>query len=357
MANEPAKRVLIVLTSNARRGAEVEGERLARELTSVGARADAVALAPASTGVTLPVPALGSTPAAPTGFRALRRRARAYDVVIAYGSGTLPACAIALAGTRIPFVYRSIGDPAAWVRRRVHQSRTGMLMRRTRHVVALWDGAADAIRRLYRLPSDRVTVIPNARSPQEFCPPTATERATARHQLGVGEDEVVVTVVGSLTAEKRVVLAIQSVALLDRHRLIVAGDGPQRAELEPLARSLLGDRGCFLGSVEDVRPILHAADVLALPSSTEGMPGIVLEAGFMGLPVVACDVGGVGWLFERGVQGTICAPDVSAAEFAAHLQAVARHGVGPAATLRRECSWEAVVGRWSAIIQDCARDR
>ena len=107
----------MVISSTARRGAELEGVALAEQLRAAGRPADVVALA---AGGALEVPVLGRRPLGISTLRALRRRARHRRVVIAYGSSTLPACATALAGTGVPFVYRSIGDPAAWVRGRVH---------------------------------------------------------------------------------------------------------------------------------------------------------------------------------------------------------------------------------------------
>ena len=57
------------------------------------------------------VPLLGKKPLGWRTLRELRRRAKDVDVVIAYGSTTLPACAISMLGLSTPFLYRSIGDP------------------------------------------------------------------------------------------------------------------------------------------------------------------------------------------------------------------------------------------------------
>ena len=92
--------VLIVVTSTDRRGAEVEGSQLAEELRVRGHVAKCVALAPGQSSG-LAVEALGPTARSPRTLRALRRRAHSSDVVVAYGSSTLPACAIALLGARV----------------------------------------------------------------------------------------------------------------------------------------------------------------------------------------------------------------------------------------------------------------
>jgi glycosyltransferase involved in cell wall biosynthesis len=224
-------RVLIVLSTDARRGAEIEGQSLATELSAAGVTTTVVSLAAEAVGaVRLDATVLGRTRLGVATLRALRARARDHDVVVAYGSSTLQACALALLGARTPFVYRSIGDPGEWVRDRRHATRTAWFMRRAARVVALWDGAAQSIVELYGLPAERVVVIPNARSHQEFLPPTPDERRAARRRFGVTGAESLVVVVGALSDEKRVDLAVHAVARVPDGRLLVVGDGPRRGE-------------------------------------------------------------------------------------------------------------------------------
>lgn len=342
--------VLIVLSSDFRRGAEVEGERLGPELIAAGFDVDVVALAgTAGRSDRLAVESLGRGARTPSTLVRLRRRAALHDIVLAYGSSTLPACAVALFGGRTPFIYRSIGDPAAWVRGPMHRRRTGLLMRRASVVVALWDGAADAIEELYAVPSDRTSVIPNARAREEFDPVERSHRQAARTDFGIRGGETVCGVVGSLVPEKRVELAIDAVAQLPGTRLLIVGDGPRRAELERRATEALGDRVTFTGALVDVRPAYAAMDVLLLPSSTEGMPGVVIEAALSGLPVVACGVGAVPWLFSNGVRGTLAPANPEAEEFAASIVQALPNSSDPN-QLATTCSWPAVTARWSDVI-------
>lgn len=346
----PAPRVLVVLSSNARRGAEIEGSRLAGDLAAGGSSAEVFALSPAPPAAArLDVAVFGRRPLGLQTLRALRRSARTADVVVAYGSSTLPACAIALLGTDVPFIYRSIGDPRSWVRGRLHRMRTGMLMRRAARVVALYDDAALAISELYGVAPDRVDVIPNARSAGEFRPATERERASSHEELGLGADGPVVTIVGALSPEKRVDLAIRAVSLLDGFTLIVAGDGPLRAELEQLGRSVLGDRVRFLGVLADVTPVYRAADVLLLPSSTEGMPGAAIEAGMSGVPVAACEVGAMRWLFDHGLHGALCSVDVTAQQFADTIQSA--YAIGTPCDVLQACQWDAFIDAWHEQLQ------
>ena len=361
MAEPAGPSVLVVLSSNARRGAEIEGHRLSQELTDAGVSARAVALAPGSgEGARLDVPVLGARPLSWRTLRALRREARAVDVVLAYGSTTLPACALGLVGSRRPFVYRSIGDPAQWLRGRWHRERTGILMRRAAIVVPLWDEAAASIQQLYRLPASQIAVIPNARSVDEFRPPTSDERSAARKSFGVDDDEILAVVVGALSKEKRVDLAIRAVAELESVRLLVVGEGDCRTQLEKLGSEVLGERVAFTGTLTDVRPVYAAADVLVLPSRTEGMPGVVVEAGLMGVPAAACDVGAMRWLMKHGVSGTLVSVDAEPPELAAAIT-TALFASEPVQTLETSCSWAAAVAGWRQVIDKCAirrsRDR
>lgn len=86
--------------------------------------------------------------------------------------------------------------------------------------------------------------------------------------------------------------------------LVLVGDGALRREIEGLATRLgAGDSVLFLGFRHPAQPYLAAADVVVLPSRTEGMPNALLEAMALGRPIVATRVGGVPELIEDGVSG------------------------------------------------------
>lgn len=119
-----------------------------------------------------------------------------------------------------------------------------------------------------------------------------------------------VGIVARLERVKSVDVFLRAAAMIadDRPgaRFVVAGDGPLRAELEALARSLgLGDRVAFLGWVEPASALIGQLDVCALTSASEGMPITVLEAMALGVPVVATDVGGVREAVDHGRTGLL----------------------------------------------------
>lgn len=349
-------RVLILLNTTARRGAELQGGALARSLQQRGVDVDLVALS-SSEGLTTDVPPLSDGALGPTVLRRLRERARDADVVLAYGSRTLAACAASLAVSRTPFIYRGIGDPLSWARGRLHRMRTAALYSRASRVVVLWPGAAESVRRLYRVPTDRLSVIPNARDQGLFVPATADERQAARARLGL-RDRPTVAYLGSLAPEKQVDRAITAAALLPEIELVVAGDGPERSSLERLTRLERISNVHFLGAVADPVSVMHAADVVVLSSRTEGMPGVVIEAGLCGLPSVTTDVGAVRELVQDGESGVILGDD-SAHAIAAGLERalLAREEMGSRARAHMQStfSWEHVTPQWQATLSEFAR--
>ncbi|MGB8858676.1 MAG: glycosyltransferase [Ilumatobacteraceae bacterium] len=336
--------VLIVVTSTDRRGAEVEGSQLAEELRLRGHGAECVALAPGGSGG-LAVEALGPTARSPRTLRELRRRARGTDLVMAYGSSTLPACVIALLGTRVPFIYRSIGDPAQWVRGGWHRRRTGWLFRRAALVVALWPAAATAISRLYRVPAERLVCVANARPLPAADEP---DRAVARSRCGLPDDVLVVVWAGALTEEKQPLLAVSAVAAVPEAWLVMAGDGPLRPDVEAACRAQLAGRYRLTGAVASLVPLWAAADVALLTSRTEGMPGVLIEARLRGVPGVATDVGAVREVV--GERGAVVSAEAVPVEVAAAIERVA-FGPGPVADPgAARFTWPVVVAEWERLL-------
>lgn len=128
-----------------------------------------------------------------------------------------------------------------------------------------------------------------------------------------GEHERVL-VISRLSPPKRPELALSAFAVLHQTRpsarLIVAGEGPQRAELETtLTTTGLGPAVELMGHVDDVVPELERASCLLLTSSYEACPLAVLEAFAAGVPVIATRTPGTATLVEDGVTGMLVGDD------------------------------------------------
>ncbi len=157
-----------------------------------------------------------------------------------------------------------------------------LLARRLRHadaVVALSDGLAAQAAGL--LPAARLHVVPNPILEDDT--PIGAPPPAHAPPLVIG--------VGRLVAQKNWALPLDALALGAADvRLILVGDGPERATLEMRAAQLgLAGRVAFAGQVPDARPWMERARLLVLSSRFEGVPAVVVEALAAGLPVVATD--------------------------------------------------------------------
>jgi glycosyltransferase involved in cell wall biosynthesis len=154
------------------------------------------------------------------------------------------------------------------------------------------------------IPHGRVRVVPNAVDVHAFA---QTRAARAGRRAG---STFRIVFVGRVVREKGVHDLVKALALVGAGvRLVIVGDGEGRDEVALLASRLgVGDDVELVGVREDVRPFLETADVLALPSYSEGTPRVVMEAFAAGVPVVASDIPGVRVLVRDGETGFLVPP-------------------------------------------------
>jgi len=146
--------------------------------------------------------------------------------------------------------------------------------------------------------------------------------------------------------------------------LHIAGDGPQRPELEAQATKLgIADRVVFRGWMRrpELSRVLRDMDLYVFPSRDEGMPNAVLEAMASGLPVVATRIAGSEELVVPEVTGLLAAPE-SATELAQAISrlvgdAQTREAMGRAARQRveREYSWASVAARYLELCRSLGK--
>jgi glycosyltransferase involved in cell wall biosynthesis len=156
-------------------------------------------------------------------------------------------------------------------------------------------------------------------------------------------DGPVLLYVGRLSAEKQIESLAPILDAIPSARLALVGDGPARPELE---RCFAGRRVSFLGFLrgEALASAFASADVFVMPSTTETLGFVVLEAMASGCPVVAARAGGVPELIDSGENGHLYAPDDPEDAIAAIQALLSRPGlrgfIGQQARKRAEAaSW------------------
>lgn len=188
--------------------------------------------------------------------------------------------------------------------------------------------AADQAERLAAagIPRARIHQVDNAITP----PGTAIHDDPAlRTELGLPPAGFVIAAVGRLSPEKNLGALIDAFATIATDdaatTLLIVGDGPEREALQARAAARgLTRRVIFAGVRSDMDRVYALVDCLALPSLTEGMPLVVLEAMARGIPIVATAVGDVPRLLARTDTGRIAAPADTEALTAELAAAVAR---------------------------------
>ncbi len=145
-------------------------------------------------------------------------------------------------------------------------------------------------------PVERTHYLPNFVADQAGGAPAAEFVGPGALLLGLGR----------LHTEKGFDVLLRALPALPGARLVLAGDGPERAALTRLAGELgITGRVVFAGWRQDIAALLAAADVLVCPSRCEPLGNVILEAWSAARPVVASAVEGPSELIEDGVDGVL----------------------------------------------------
>lgn len=318
-----------------RRGAEVFAIQLSDALMGRGHEVLVAALYPAPSNPLTPEHAVTiDIPVASQAKMSLRRLSAVVallrdvrpDVVQANGSETLKYCSCARRIARYggPVVYRNISIASQWVRGPVHRAWGRWLVRGLDHVASVSEESSRDFGLTYGVPADRRSVIHRG----ILIPPTV-EKAAARRQLetltGAGPHAPLLVHVGSFSEEKNQRWLVDTFRRIYAARpevhLVLIGSGALRAAVEAQVRER-GFSDCvhLLGQRDDAARLVAGADIFLLPSSIEGIPGVVLEAAAQAVPAVATDVGGVREAVRHRETGLLVAPDNADAFVSAVLE-------------------------------------
>jgi glycosyltransferase involved in cell wall biosynthesis len=209
----------------------------------------------------------------------------------------------------------SFADVPAVVSRRVDNTElslvAGLRYRSFRKVIAI----SEAIARVLRergIEDDRLEVIRSAVEADAFS--ATPDCAAFRESFGIPDDVFTIAAAGQLIPRKGHRFLLQAMntlrAVHPRLRLVIFGEGYLNNQLREQASSLgLGDVVQFAGYRDDLDSFISCFDLFVHPASAEGLGVAVMKASAAGLPIVACDAGGISEVIADGTTGLLVAPD------------------------------------------------
>lgn len=185
-------------------------------------------------------------------------------------------------------------------------------LRQCDHVICVSAALGDACGAMGIGP-DRLSLVHNAIDLREW--KRIANPARARQELQLDPRTPTIGVVGRFSHEKGVDRMIDAIPALNRRlgpvQVLLIGDGPLRGRLQEQARQLgVADQVRFAGWCKPLQSWYEAMDLLVLPSRSEGLANVLLEAMAMGVPVAATDVGDTRMLLDDGRCGAMLGGDV-----------------------------------------------
>lgn len=249
------------------------------------------------------------------------------DVLLCHGYKANMLGRVAARRAGIPAVAVSRGWTGETSRVKLYDWLDRRHLRLMDHVVCVSHGQAEKVRRWCRVPESRLSVIHNSARLAAFESSDPAARGRLLSYFAKGTEQVVLAA-GRLSPEKGFGVLVESAATICHDSPCVGvalfGEGRERGELERRIGELgLTGRVALPGFRTDLDALIGAADVVVLPSFTEGLPNVALEAGAAGVPVVATAVGGTPEVIADGVTGLLVPPGNPAA-LAAGIIAILR---------------------------------
>ena len=236
-------------------------------------------------------------------------RDRDADVVLCHGYKANLLGRVAARRAGIPAVAVSRGWTGEDRKIRVYEAVDRRHLRFMDHVVAVSDGQAEKVRRC-RVPARKLTVIRNSARLAAFAAPDPVFRDRLNEMFpSDNQSSPLILAAGRLSPEKGFDVLVEAAAIVPEARFVLFGEGGERDRLETRITELdLGKRVKLPGFTREFDQFVPWADVFVLPSHTEGLPNVALEASAAGVPVVATAVGGTPEVVADGVTGHLVPP-------------------------------------------------
>jgi glycosyltransferase involved in cell wall biosynthesis len=168
----------------------------------------------------------------------------------------------------------------------------------------------------HRIEPQRVVKIYNGIETDEYCisdEEIVRRRSSFRTKANIGEDVVVIGVIGRLVWQKGFKYFIGAIPDVLKEfkdaKFLLVGEGKLEDELKVKSKKLkLEDKIIFTGFMSDIKDVLASIDILVIPSLHEGLPVVLLESMAMMKSIVATNIEGVMGILKNGVTGLLVPP-------------------------------------------------
>lgn len=210
-----------------------------------------------------------------------------------------------------PIVYRNANKVSDFITSRPKFIFNKFLVSQLQHIISVSELCRLDFVKTYSVSPDKTTMVPIG------IEAISVDKSLAADVLPYFKSGKVIVNVASLVPEKNheALLRITREVIREHNdiKVLILGDGKLRESLQKKITEMSLDKHVvLLGYRADVLSILSNADVFTLPSRIEGLPGVILEAFYCGVPVVAYNVGGIsevvkndetGWLIDKDDEG------------------------------------------------------
>jgi len=245
------------------------------------------------------------------GWRKLARHIVEFspDIVQANAGDTLKFSVLSklLFGWKAPIFFRNANKVSDFIDSRPKLIFNRFLMNRLAHVISVSELCRRDFIHTYSYQPAKATTVPIGIDLHPF------NRSLPHDLTTIFANGKVLVHVGSFVPEKNhigLLRIVEKVLAKGIHvKLVLIGDGALRTRIEKeISDRNLSNHVFLLGYRNDVLSIMANADVFVLPSRIEGLPGVILEAMYGRLPVVAYDVGGISEVVKSGETGWLVTP-------------------------------------------------
>jgi len=209
---------------------------------------------------------------------------------------------MALIGNNIP-IYTFIGSTVwKWEKKWHRKIFMEQFVKRSKLYIANSESVRKNVIRVLPQTEDKITILYNPVDTDEFRPLSEKEKNEIRKRFGFNPGELLIGSVVRFYNPKGADVLIEAFAKsgVDA-KLLLIGDGSQKAKLIELARTLgISKRVIFMGALEATSEIYNLFDICVVPSQKGGFDNVVIEAMACGIPTVATSATGIGEVAENG---------------------------------------------------------